>query len=145
MYLALPLLKQQSTEVVDHDMESIGVGRVRGWRQGWGGVGDAICGFRSGLKVGFFFVDSGQCLTWNFRITLASGKTVQVVISTMEPACLGRWGVWGYRVGFWGVCVLPGVLSSCQASGKDARDVDPTVEPRGVGSKALCVLPACPA
>lgn len=50
LFLAWPLLKQKSTEVVDHDMESIGVGRVGGWRQGWGGVGDAICGFWSGLK-----------------------------------------------------------------------------------------------
>lgn len=57
----------------------------------------------------------------------------------------GGGGVWGYRVGFWGVYVLPGVLSSCQASGKDARAVDPTVEPREVRSKALCVLPIFPA
>lgn len=28
LYLAWPLLKHKSTEVVDHDMESLGVGRV---------------------------------------------------------------------------------------------------------------------
>lgn len=59
LYLVWILLKQKSTEVVDRDMESIGVGMVGGWRQRWGGVGDAICGSRSGLK-GFFLwiVDS---------------------------------------------------------------------------------------